>query len=97
LTTDPLDVTDVQQFSLSQADRVALVGLTTHPGFRVLIQMMESACKDAYTKVIQCDPTKEADVLALQKEARAASAFSNLLLRAINWHSRSEQVVKTAA
>jgi hypothetical protein len=88
-------VTDVQQFALSQADRVALVGLTTHPGFRVLTQMMESACKAAYTKVIQCDPTEEAKVLALQKEARATSAFSSLLLKAINWHTQCEQVTKT--
>jgi hypothetical protein len=86
---------EAQAFVLSQSDRVQLVGLTTHPGFEVLKRMMEVACQAAYTKVIQCDPTEEAKVLTLQKEARAASAFCNLLRKAINWHVQCERVVGT--
>jgi hypothetical protein len=89
--------TDVQAFVLTQSERVALVGLTTHPGYGVLTRMMESACQRAYTKVIQCDPTEEAHVLALQKEARAASAFCTLLLKAVNWHVQCENVTNATS
>ena len=85
---------DVQAFACSQSDRIALVGLTKHPGFQVLTRMMDAACQRAYTKVIQCDPTEEAKVCALQKEARAASAFCTLLRKAIEWHVRCENVVQ---
>src|SRR5260370_37751566 len=85
---------DVNAFALSQTDRIALVGLTTHPGFKVLTQMMDAACQRAYTKVIQADPTQEAVVLALQKEARAASSFCELLRKAINWHVRCDNVTQ---
>jgi hypothetical protein len=88
--------TDVQAFILSQSDRIALVGLTTHPGFRVLTQQMEAACQRAYARVIQCDPTEADKVLAFQKEARAASAFCDLLRRAINWHVQCENVVNNS-
>jgi hypothetical protein len=85
--------TDVQAFVLSQSDRIHLVGLTTHPGFKVLVQQMEAACQRLYLKVIQCDPAEESKVLVLQKEARAASAFCDLLRKAINWHVQCQNVV----
>jgi hypothetical protein len=85
---------DVQAFRLTQTERIALVGLTTHDGFKVLVQMMDAACQRAYAKVIQCDPTEEDKVLALQKEARATSAFCDLLRRAINWHVQCQNVIR---
>src|SRR5258706_12987021 len=85
----------VKAFTLSQTERIALVGLTTHPGYAVLSKMMQTAVQQKFNQVINCDPTKEADVLALQKEARAASEFCSLLRDAINWHVRCENVTKT--
>ena len=85
---------DVQAFELTQTDRIALVGLTTHPGFRVLTQMMDAACQRMAAKVLQCDRTERDRIVVLADEARAANEFSNLLRKAINWHVQCEQVTK---
>lgn len=79
---------DVQAFTLSQEDRVALYGLTTHPGFRVLTGMMDSACQRMSARVLQCDRTKRDEMIVLADEARAANVFVDLLRRAINWHAK---------
>jgi hypothetical protein len=85
---------DAEAFVLNQTDRLALMGLTTHPGFRVLTAMMETACRTAAAKVVQCDPTEDKKVMSLLSEARAANAFSDLLRRAINWNVQCAKVTE---
>jgi hypothetical protein len=85
---------DVQAFELTQTDRIALVGLTTHPGFRVLTSMMDAACQRMSAKVLQCDRTNRDEMIVLADEARAANVFVNLLRQAINWHVKCENVTK---
>lgn len=94
MPTDTQVISKIKAFELSQTDRLALVGLASHPGFKVLNHMMIVACEQANAKVIKCDPVARDRVLTLQLEARAANEFCSLLGAAINYHSKCVNAVK---
>ena len=78
-----------EEFGLTEAEQMALVSMTTHPGFPVLEKLFMAACKLANDAVVQLDPADEAYdrlVKPLQQKARERNDFSLLILKSIAWH-----------
>lgn len=84
--------------NLKPQQREALAALTYMPGFPVLVQLMEEACSQAVADVIKVspkDPKYDEMLKSLQLEARAMSAFSDALLRSMEFHVKvAEAVIK---
>lgn len=60
---------------LAEVDRQYLVSLRSHPGYPVLLTLMEQACEEFATAVINADPANHDDVLAKQVMAKSAWTF----------------------
>lgn len=74
---------------LTTMDQVNLAQLTHHPGWLVLVNMMDSACKTATRDVIGIDPEEKGyqqTLMARQTRARNIKEFSDLLLLSVRWH-----------
>ncbi len=76
---------------LTEAQRLALLGLKQHPGFAVLELMLMDACRRTNDSVMKLDPEEEAyerKLKARQAKARERNEFSLLLLRSIDWQTQ---------
>jgi hypothetical protein len=77
--------------SLNVTDRTYLGSLTFHEGYKVLIRMANEACARKNAEVIKLnpeDPQYSRKLAALQMTARAASEFSALLFKSVEWHAQ---------
>jgi len=71
-----------------------LANLVLQPGWQVVVDMFESACKEATSRVIKLDV--EADnyskkLAALQQMAQCTNRFSARVLSSIDFHVRHAQ------
>lgn len=78
---------------LTTAERITLAQLTNHPGFDVLVKLIETECEEATKAVIKLDPEKAgsnyAQILeSRQLTARAINGFAKRLLRNIEYSNK---------
>jgi len=69
---------------LTQAQRVDLLQLVRGPGYAVLLDLMESACGIAESRLVNADEDHSRKVLALHKVAKAHWTFFINLQQLIN-------------
>ena len=81
-----------KNFELTQTERIALMGLTTHPGWPVLNGLMERVCREFDVATIREDDDEKAK--KLRYEARAANAFSTLLGKVVQWNVSCAKVTE---
>jgi hypothetical protein len=79
-----------KDFELTQSERIALMGLTTHPGWPVLNTLMEKVCRQFDVATIREEDDEKAR--KLRYEARAANAFSSLLGKVVSWNVQCAKV-----
>lgn len=70
---------------MSNQDRANLSGLITHPGYSVLLSVMDAICSDSAKHLVWIDPEKETGetVLAAHATARAQNLFRNALINKV--------------
>ena len=79
---------------MTPAKRASLAILVQQPGFAVIQEMLEDACKRSVENVIKLDPTSEdheRKLKVLQGLAYERNQFSALLLKSIDWHIQAER------
>ncbi len=77
---------------LQITDQVTLGNMTLHPGYKILIRMINTACAAANATVVSTNP--EADdydriLRSRQQRARNWSELSIWLFKSIDWHTKS--------
>jgi len=72
---------------LSTADRQDLTSVRTHPGYQVLLNIMEQICQVAETELLRLDPLRysEAQIAAQQSTARAQRIFFERVQKRIEY------------
>lgn len=89
----PLLSADIdEEKKLTVMDQVNLAQLTQHPGWLVLVNMMDSACKTATRDVIGIDPEEKGyqqTLMARQTRARNIKEFNDLVLLSVRWHMQA--------
>ncbi len=83
---------NAKNFELTQSERIALMGLTTHPGWPVLNMLMERVCREFDIVTIREEDDEKAK--KLRYEARAANAFSTLLGKVVSWNVQCGKVTE---
>ena len=86
--------------NLTTAEKVLLANLSLHPGYKVLIKLLEAACTAATNDVIKLDPMVEEyrrKLEHLQQAARTVNKFSSLVLRSVDYHSQCGQLEASVA
>jgi len=81
-----------KEFELTQSERIALMGLTTHPGWPILNQLMEKICRHFDAVTIKEDD--DAKAMNLRREARAANMFSTLLGKVVSWNVQCGKITE---
>ena len=76
-------------YDMEHTKRINLANLVLQPGWQVLIEMFESACKEATGRVIKLDV--EADgyskkLAALQQMAQCTNRFCARVLSSVDYH-----------
>ena len=72
--------------SLTQTERLYLNGLTQHDGYKVLVKLMDEACRIATQDVMKLDPEEdkyESKLKARSQRARNIAEFSVAILKSI--------------
>lgn len=81
---------------MDELERAQLINMTFHPGYQILIHMMNQACELATAAVIKLDPivTEDFDrkLSSLQNIARATNDFCASLIKSIEAHKFGEGV-----
>ena len=76
---------------LNEVEMAYLSNLCQHPGFKVIVKMMEEACENATREVIQLDPVNTDDyehkLAILQLTARATNSFCSSFLKSVEVHA----------
>lgn len=62
-------------YKISEAERTHLVGLSTQPGFQVLLNICEATVEQFKVDMINADCTNTAEVLSKHNLAKAAAMF----------------------
>lgn len=81
-------------FDLNLIDRMYLAHLTNQPGYKVLVDIMEAACKRANDAVVKLDPEdvniKDYDksLAYRQQVARATNKFCADVLKSVEFHKQ---------
>lgn len=74
---------------LALPERVSLSSVVHHPGFSVIVKMLEAACEDATNEVMRVDPEEEnyeRILSARQQRSRYSHELSRRLLDSIQYH-----------
>ena len=74
-----------KDFELSQSERIALMGLVSHPGWPVAQQLSIKLCRFFDSVAIAEDDDEKAK--KLRYEARAANSFSALFKKIVEWNA----------
>jgi hypothetical protein len=77
---------------LAQAKKVMLAQTIMTPGWKVVVEIANSACRSAMQDTIKLDPESEdyeRVVIERQRRARNITEFSDLLMRSIHEHADS--------
>jgi len=80
---------------LRMIEKVSLAALANQPGFPILVDLMEAACKRATAEAINLNPGDEGydrKIKFLHSRARDFNEFRTLLLNSINWQIESGKV-----
>jgi hypothetical protein len=75
---------------LPQAKKVMLLQTTMTPGWKVIVEIANEACRQAMTDTIKLDPESEdyeRVCVERQRRARNMTEFSDLLMRSIHTHA----------
>jgi hypothetical protein len=81
-----------KDFELTQNERVALMGLTTHPGWPVAQDLATRICRHFDRVSIAEEDDEKAK--KLRYEARAANAFSALFIKIVLWNASVGKVTE---
>jgi hypothetical protein len=81
--------TELLLVQLNTEEQLQLVGLTNHPGWRVLQKLMEGECQRVSREVIKSDSSNEKDIARLQFMARATNSFCANLIKTVSYHINS--------
>lgn len=76
-------------YEMDQVKRVNLASLVLQPGWQVLIEMMEFACKEATGRVIKLDVEVDGyskKLAALQQMAQCTNRFCARVLSSVDYH-----------
>jgi len=79
---------------LSVGEKVLLANLSLHPGYKVLVKLLDAACTTATQDVIRLDPMVQEykrKLEYLQQAARTVNKFSSLVLRSVKYHAECAQ------
>lgn len=79
---------------MTDQDRAALTGLKGHPGWEVLIKIMEAECERKKLDMVDVDPADHNAVLAAHAVARSAYEFYTRVVKAVD-HQIAEFKAKT--
>jgi hypothetical protein len=83
---------------LQQIEKISLAALASQPGYAVLVEIMEAACKRATAEAINLNPGDEGydrKIKFLHTRARDFNEFRTLILNSITWQietGKQEQV-----
>lgn len=86
----PKDLIPLLQDEMSLPERAMLANLVHHPGFQVLVKLLDSSLERATQNVLSVDPESEdyeRILLARQRQARAMHDFVGSLRRTIIYHT----------
>jgi hypothetical protein len=81
-----------KDFELSQSERIALMGLTTHPGWPVAVDLAARICRHFDSVSIKEEDDTKAT--KLRYEARAANMFSGLFIKIVLWNAQCGKVTE---
>lgn len=81
-----------KDFELTQSERIALHGLTTHPGWPVAQELAKRICRHFDTVSISEEDDQKAT--KLRYEARAANMFSALFIKIVAWNASWNKVTE---
>jgi hypothetical protein len=88
---------------LQPIEKISLASLASQPGYAVLMEIMEAACKRATADAINLNPSDEGydrKIKFLHARARDFNEFRTLVRDSINWQIASgkvEQELNTGA
>jgi hypothetical protein len=81
-----------KDFELTQTERIALMGLTTHPGWPVAIELAARICR--HFDSVSIKEEDDAKATKLRYEARAANMFSALFIKIVSWNAECGRVTE---
>lgn len=76
---------------LTMQEKVMLASIVAHPGWVVVVKLMDAACTDATKQVIKLNPTTpgyDKSLKTLHQMAQAINRFSAQLLTSIDFHTQ---------
>jgi hypothetical protein len=86
---------------LTPQQRSALANLSHHPGYEVLVMIMNKSCEVINTRLVKLDPQDpeyEKKLSRLHLQSRTANEFCSSILKSIEFHERvavlSQQVTE---
>jgi hypothetical protein len=77
---------------LTVPEKAALMNLTHHPGYAILIKLMSAACVRATEEAIKLDPADDdydRKLPYLQQRSRIMNEFSVWILKSVKFHAET--------
>ena len=73
------------KFELSHAERMSLAGLVNHPGYQVLLDVMEREREKEVTALLKTSPADHNAIIGAHNTARAYAVFVERLQKTVNF------------
>jgi hypothetical protein len=81
-----------KDFELSQSERIALMGLVSHPGWPVADELARRICR--FFDAVSIAEENDEKATKLRYEARAAKTYSGLFKLIVEWNASCGKVTE---